>query len=73
MNNIKNTLLSMVILLALLVLAGCALPGLTISLPPSQQTTTTLQNSTPEPINPTFIAPTISATAPTNALPDLYP
>jgi serine protease Do len=70
MNNIKNTFLSMVLLLALLALAGCALPGLTISLSPSQQTTTTLQNSTPEPINPTFIAPTISAAAPTNALPD---
>jgi serine protease Do len=72
MKNTRIYLSIFVVLLSLFVLTSCNLPGLTISIPnqPQSQTTTTIQNPTPEPINPTFVAPTIPAGTPQNGLPD---
>jgi serine protease Do len=59
-----------ILLISILALSACALPGITINLPTQNQTTTTTQNPTPVPINPTFISPTISGSTPQNGLPD---
>jgi serine protease Do len=68
--NIRYIFSLSIIILLLLALSGCSLPGLTISFPTSTQTTTAVLIPTPDPINPTFVAPTISAGTPQSGLPD---
>jgi serine protease Do len=58
--------LSLVLMLAL---TACSIPGLTFTVTNPDQTSTS-QNQTPEPINPTYVAPTISAQTAQSSLPD---
>jgi serine protease Do len=58
--------LSLVLMFAL---TACSIPGLTFTVTNPDQTSTS-QNQTPEPINPTYVAPTISAQTAQSSLPD---
>lgn len=65
----RNLILFALFLVLMLTLTACSIPGLTFTVTNPDQTPAS-QNPTPEPINPTYIAPTISAQTTQNNLPD---
>jgi serine protease Do len=68
--SIKYSLVLGIILVVSLIMTSCELPGLTITLPTSTQTTTAAPTPNPEPINPTYIPPTVSSVTTPNVLTD---